>query len=155
MPPIKTAVLIAPLEAAIKTLTERVDGIEKQLASLEALNKESAPKAVSPSVSAAKEEVKPFSQTDASGFRRMLDEFLNKGFDYRIEDGPNPAFLHFTVLVPKKYSNAPEAHWEIYHEDARPVVMSIREADVMLKQHLDRVFNNFSPEVRALIINDR
>lgn len=143
MPKAKVDVL-AEFAESLKTLTDAVKGIESRVSKLETPEPKAVEKPVSQTVN-----------TSVSPFQKQIDNILNKNFTFRLEDSENPAMLNFVLLVPKKYSNASDSHWEFYHEDARPKAMSIREADIALKEHLERVLSNFSPDAKALIFNDR
>ena len=139
----KQSEILVELAASLKALTDAVNGIDARVVSLEKPNKPEQPVAQAVSTPVSPE------------YRQLVDESLNKHFQFRIEPGGNPSFFNFVLLVPKKYSNAPAGYWEMYKEDPRPKVMSLHQVGILLKDHLEKVFNNFNPDTKALIVNDR
>ena len=144
--PKKTAEILEELAESLKALTEEVKGIGDRVVKLEKPEDK-------------KSEVEPTPKVVESSVenplhRALVDEVLNKHFGFKVENDFSGTRL--VILVPKKYSNASEAHWETYHEDARPSKPFLaHEIEVGFKGHLEKVLSNFNPDEKALVVNDR
>ena len=88
-------------------------------------------------------------------YRMLADNTLNKSFEVRVNPlSDDPAF-DLIISVPKKYSNAPAGHWEMYKADERHKVISYADGMNGVRQFCEQVFNNFSTETKTTIIQDR
>lgn len=145
MPKTKTADVLTDVAASLKTLTDAVKGIEERLVKLEhptdVKKEEPTPKVESVSV-------------ENPDHRKLVNEVLNKHFSFKTQS--EFSGLRLVILVPKKYSNASDAHWSMYGADERPSKpFASHEVEPMFRVHLESVFNNFNPDIKALIVNDR
>ena len=157
MPPTKTEALLVPLREQLTALTDEVAGVKEVVVSLgdriKELEVKPAPQAEAASVTTTE---KPKAGVySPNGFEGLVASVLNNHFSCRITGGPNPAFVTFTVSVPKKYSNASQAHWDMYKRDERVKIIPVNEGEARVKEYLEQVFNNFNPDQKALIVNDR
>ena len=140
----KQSEVLVELAESLKTLTDTVKGIESRLDKLE---KPTDVKEPTPTVEVASVQENPL-------HRALVNEVLNKHFDFKVENDFSGTRL--IILVPKKYSNASESHWETYGGDERPSKpFAAHEVEVMFRVHVEAVFNNFNPDEKALIVNDR
>ena len=135
MPRPKTADVLAPFVERLTALEQRVEALEKPT-----------------DVKQEKKEVVLVEENPEH--RRVVTEILNKDFNFLATQ--DFGGMRFAVLVPQKYSNASQAHWDMYHQDERPSrPFAPNEAEAAIKNHLETVFSNFNPDTKALIVNDR
>ena len=141
--PKKTAEILADVAVSLKNLTEEIKGIGDRVVKLES-PKEPTPQVVETSVEKVENPL----------HRNLVSEVLNKHFNFRIESEFSGTKL--VILVPKKYSNASDSHWDTYGGDERPSKpFAAHEIEPMFRVHVEAVFNNFNPDTKALIVNDR
>lgn len=140
---IKQDELLLEVAKGLKSLTDKVNGIEEQLAKKDDTEKKPAEKTVDSSVGVTQE------------IRTLIDNVLNKEFKAELGRSDNPAFLAFRIFVPRKYSNASQAHWDLYDSDERVKNIIPAEALKEIQSYLDLVFKNFNPDVQARIALDR
>ena len=88
-------------------------------------------------------------------YRQIVDDVLNKSFGIEINPRADLPAFEFVVKVPKKYSNAPNSHWEMYKSDNRPRVISYSDGLLGVRQWCEKVFDNFNQDTRTIIVNDR
>ena len=156
MPKQKTADVLVDVAVSLKNLTEEIKGIGDRVAKLEQ-TKESTTQVVEPSVGGVEDpsvKVPEGNIVENPLHRNLVSEVLNKHFNFRIESEFSGTRL--VILVPKKYSNASDSHWETYGGDERPSKpFAAHEVEPMFRVHVEAVFNNFNPDTKALIVNDR
>lgn len=80
---------------------------------------------------------------------------LNQKFTPKIEYSVDAPTFAFSVLVPREYSNATGAHWDMYHEDRRVRVLNNAAGPAGVKEWLKMVYDNLDAEVRARIVAER
>lgn len=155
----KKVVEESPLEALVLTLADQVKSLVDDIKSL----KEANPLVSSP-VSAPTDNIPATPQPTVTEstvypvpieYRECVDQELNKEFGVTIDPHPDAPLFTFTVVVPDKYSNMTPSQREINKADLRPKVISYAEGINAVREWSQRVFNNFSPEIRSLIVNDR
>ena len=83
-------------------------------------------------------------------YREIVDTVLNKEFGVRYGFG-NEAGFEFTVIVPRKYSNAPKEHFILNGEDCRVRIVPHAEAERGVQSYVDKIWENLGPDMRALI----
>ena len=88
-------------------------------------------------------------------FEELKNTLLNKNFSLEIEYLPDQAAMSFSILVPKKYSNAGENHWITYKEDRRSKVISNALGANGVRQWCEQVYNNFNESTKSAITYDR
>ncbi len=88
-------------------------------------------------------------------YRQIVDDVLNRSFGVEVNPRSDLPAFEFVVKVPKKYSNAPNSHWEMYKSDARPKVISYSDGLLGVKLWCEKVFDNFNQDTRAMIVSDR
>ena len=150
MPKTNTAEALANIADSLKTLTETVSGIVSRVEKLEAteLKKQEEPASKTEGATVSEQPI------ENPEHRRLVNEVLNKHFKFRTET--DFAGTRFIVLIPKKYSNAPQGHWDTYHADERPSKPFLpHEFEVGFRNHLEKVLSNFNPDEKALITMDR
>jgi hypothetical protein len=88
-------------------------------------------------------------------YRELTNTILNKSFDLDIEyAGDTPTFT-FTVLVPEKYSHLSPDYRKMYGGDRRPKVINLAEGLNGVRIWLEKVYQNFDQDTKALIAMDR
>lgn len=88
-------------------------------------------------------------------YQELVNTILNKHFGVEINYLPPQAAFEFSILVPKKYSNALPAHWETYHEDRRMKVIQNAYGANGVREYLSQVYNNFPQDIQSAITYDR
>lgn len=88
-------------------------------------------------------------------YRELVDTLLNKDFGIDISyDGTTAAF-DFAILVPKKYSNASQPHWDTYKEDRRSRMIQNAYGANGVREWVLKVYENFPQETQSAITYDR
>lgn len=88
-------------------------------------------------------------------FRDIIDTVLNKKFGTEIVYLPETTSFQFSILVPKEYSNASEAHWSIQKEDRRSKVIENALGVNGVRDWATKVYENLSVEAKSKIFYDR
>lgn len=88
-------------------------------------------------------------------YQELVNTLLNKEFQIEINYLPDSNSFEFALLVPRKYSNAGESHWNTYKEDRRSKVLSNAYGANGVRDWCLQVYNNFSEETRSAITFDR
>ncbi len=88
-------------------------------------------------------------------YQELKNTLLNKHFEIDIEYIPDQVAMSFSILVPKKYSNAGEMHWGTYKEDRRSKVIPNALGANGVRQWMEQVYNNFNETTKSLITYDR
>lgn len=88
-------------------------------------------------------------------YRLIVDSILNKNFGIEINPASDRPLFEFSIIVPKKYSNAPPAHWTMYGMDKRIKMISYAEGNNGVRDWTERVFKNLNQEIQALVVADR
>lgn len=88
-------------------------------------------------------------------FRQQVDSILNAQFGIEIEGTGDPMSMLFTIVVPDKYSNMTASQREIAERDIRPKVIDRAMGVNGVKEWVDTVYKNFSPETQSQITADR
>lgn len=88
-------------------------------------------------------------------FREVVDAHLNKRFGIEIDYKSDSAAFGFSILVPKEYSEASPSYWATHHEDRRTKVILNALGSNGVRDWAQKVFESFSPEMKAKITFDR
>jgi len=88
-------------------------------------------------------------------YRQLVDNTLNRSFEIEVLPRTDIPAFEFAILVPKKYSNAPQTHWDMYQSDRRSKVISYAEGINGVREWCERVFSNFNQEIKSSIVMDR
>ena len=88
-------------------------------------------------------------------YRYLVDQVLNHNFEIRIEPASDSPVFAFKLLVPRKYSNAAPAHWDLYGCDERVKVIPYSQGSNGVREWIDIVWKNFNPDLQAQITSDR
>lgn len=143
---------------AVKDLTEQVGLAVTEIKEMKDIakrdvNQLAIPDKVETPVEVKKEEPKEYPVP--MDYRDAVDTILNPSFGIRITPSRDLPQFEFAIIVPKEYSNAPKAYWEMYHEDVRPRMINYADGLNGVTDWCGRVFNNFNPEIKAKIVADR
>lgn len=88
-------------------------------------------------------------------YQEAVNTILNSNFKVEIDyPDDSPTFM-FSILVPKKYSNASDPHWLMYGEDRRSRVVNNADGPAGVKAWVQKVYDNFDMETKAKITSDR
>lgn len=88
-------------------------------------------------------------------YQELVHTLLNKEFGVDIKYLPDTSSFEFTIIVPKKYSNAPQTHWDTYGADRRTKVIENAYGANGVREWVTKVYNNLPAETQALITYDR
>ena len=89
-------------------------------------------------------------------YREIVSTILNGNFDVLVEGRTDLPAFEFTIVVPDKYSTAsPDQKQMLGGKDIRPKVITYAEGINGVREWSERVFNNFSNEIKAQIVADR
>lgn len=88
-------------------------------------------------------------------YQELVKTMLNKEFAVDIKYLPDAASFEFSILVPKKYSNAPENHWLTYNEDRRTKVIQNAYGANGVREWVLQIYENFPQTTQSLITYDR
>ena len=147
-----TQKLSSALEA-IQDLTKRVEALEEK-ASIPVLAE--TPKVVELAQdTAASVTAQPTLAPVPLEYRLLVDNTLNRAFGVEIIPRSDAPLFEFAILVPDKYSTMTPAYKEMYKTDRRPKVMGYADGANGVRDWCEKVFNNFNPDMRALIVADR
>lgn len=142
----------------IVELIDLVKGIDQRLQKLE--NKNETASEVFAKIE--KKEVAPITEQPKQPeypipleYRQIVDSVLNSNFNIRCIPSKDSPTFEFGILVPREYSNAPVPHWDTYKEDYRPKSITYAEGVTGVKMWVDKVYDNFSNEIKAKIVADR
>jgi hypothetical protein len=155
----------------VKELTERVflleNSLKNMLSTLEDLNKKvdniKSSQEIAPPVKIIEGSLPEGTTTTTPEtkypipmeYREIIATVLNNSFGIQIEPmNDSPAFT-LMIVVPDKYSNMTPAEREMYKVDMRPKVLTYAEGVNGVRMWAEKVFNNFSSEVKAQIVADR
>ena len=87
-------------------------------------------------------------------YRELVNTLLNKHFEIDINYTGADSF-EFSILVPKKYSNASEAHWQTHKEDRRTKVIQAAYGANGVREWVTKVYENFPDTTKSAITYDR
>ena len=142
----KSAEILATLIKTIEDLSTRVTILETPKMVIEPIQE----------IKSAPEPVKDgYSEPISTEFREAVDTILNKEFEIQLDSRETPGAFGFSVLVPKKYSNAPQSHWDTFKEDRRFKPVPRPEGVLGVRDYLYKVFNNLTQDARTQIVIDR
>lgn len=88
-------------------------------------------------------------------YRKIVDDTLNPNFGILVEAHSDAPLFTYTIVVPQKYSTLNTEQKAMGAEDLRPKVLSFADGAIGVQAWTDLVFNNFNPEVRSQIVDDR
>ena len=148
----------------LKTIAESLEGLTSLVRDLQK-NKEEKKDIVeaegavlSPTIDTARIAIQPKQESQPPippEYREIIDQTLNKHFGIEIKYMSDPPAMMFTISVPKKYSNMPDADWQTKGLDLRSKVITFAEGSIGVKSWAEGVSNNLSSEIRAMVIMDR
>lgn len=138
------------------TIRDLMEETKKLRESVEILVNQRAEKPPEPAPQPAPPSVPPESQFPIPlEYREIVDTALNKSFGIDIRYLSDTASFEFSILVPKKYSNAGEGHWQTYHEDRRSKVLLNAYGANGVRDYVTQVYNNFPEETKSAITYER
>ena len=137
-------------EVLEKLVQDKIDETSKTISSTTKLNTTQATASVAEALTSS-----ATSNPIPLEYRQIVDDVLNKSFGVEINPRSDLPAFEFVVKVPKKYSNAPNSHWEMYKSDNRPRVISYSDGLLGVRQWCEKVFDNFNQDTRTIIVNDR
>ena len=149
----------ATLDDVVATLNKLTDAIEKLVqpviigSTVGTVTQSSGPVQALPTAEEPRREDPKFPVPYE--FNELKDTLLNKTFGIEIDYLPDQAAMNFSILVPKKYSNAGENHWITYKEDRRSKVISNALGANGVRQWCEQVYNNFNESTKSAITYDR
>lgn len=88
-------------------------------------------------------------------YRDLVDDILNKSFGIEVTASPSVPTFEFTVIVPEEYSNVPKDEKDQVQEDRRSKMITYAVGTAGVKEWVDKVYNNFSEEIKSKITQDR
>jgi hypothetical protein len=88
-------------------------------------------------------------------YRDIVDSVLNRQFGLKIDPRKDIPMFDMTIVVPEKYSNVPLEEKKMIKIDLRTKAISYSEGINGVRLWAEKVFNNFSPEIKAQIVADR
>ena len=88
-------------------------------------------------------------------YRSVVSDILNASFGVTVTPHSDSPVFTFTIVVPEKYSTMSPAQKEVMKYDLRPRVISYAEGVNGVREWALKVFENFSMEIRAQIVDDR
>lgn len=88
-------------------------------------------------------------------YQKLVEEILNSAFGVEVRPKSDAPAFDFVIRVPRKYSNAPPGHWDMYKCDERVKMLAYSDGLLGVKDWCERVFNNFNQETKTIIVNDR
>lgn len=147
------------LKEKVDILTEKIEvlssNIDKFAGILDSVVTQKTKNAI---IDTSSSESAPSAQTDTPiplEYRQLVDNVLNRTFDIEIQPKNDIPAFEFIIKVPKKYSNASDAHWAMYKSDSRPKVVTYAEGITGIRDWCEKVFNNFNQDTKSLIVMDR
>lgn len=144
-------VTMAELREVVASLAETVKGLSEQIESLIKPQEVSIPVVVEAPANTSPAPAYPIPLE----YRDIVDSVLNRSFEIEIAPRPDQPSFEFTILVPKKYSNAGQAHWEMYHADRRLKVITYADGVNGVRDYVEKVFNNLDQDTRTRVVMDR
>lgn len=144
-----TPKIVEELQTSIRTLTELVSGLNDRLSRLE------KPEETQEEPEPIKEPEEEKSYPVPSEYVDIVQNVLNPRFSVKVIPANDSPTFQFIVSVPKEYSNAPPAHWDMYRCDERVRVISYAEGSLGVREFVEKVYNNFDSETRTRITTDR
>ena len=151
------------LEQLVKTQAETIEAMKKELEAVKTKGAIGIPEAAPLGVKAevASSTVLGIPQHIGQGylvptdFRETVDAVLNKEFGVEVTTFTDRPAFEFAIIVPKKYSNAPEPYWQTYKMDRRPKVIDNATGLNGVKEWVKKVFDNLGQDARMMIALDR
>lgn len=113
-----------------------------------------------PQTSPVLEEVQPTIVEEAKfpvppEYREIVDSKLNKSFEIKIIPRADSPLFEFGIVVPEKYSSLTPEEKKMNAEDLRSRILSYADGPNGVRQWVERVYENFNPEIKAQIVADR
>lgn len=88
-------------------------------------------------------------------YRSLVDSILNKDFGIQVNAMSDTPAFQFIIIVPEKYSSMTPAYKEMYKADLRLKTISYAEGLNGVREWTEKVFNNFNPDMKAMIVANR
>jgi hypothetical protein len=86
-------------------------------------------------------------------YRKIVDEVLNKNFGVEVNYLMNG--IKFVIIVPKQYQSFNEVEKKMNIPDRRSRIINPALGANGVRDHAEKVFLSFNPEIRAKITNER
>jgi hypothetical protein len=142
------------MSLSLKSLDERLAAVEAKLEEYAKTPEQS--KVAAPPLGHSPEPVAVQSPNPIPvEYRDIVDTELNRSFGITIETRTDAPLFTFTIVVPDKYSSMTPGQRELQQQDIRPKVLSFGDGSTGVREWAQRVFNSFSPELKAQIVADR
>lgn len=140
---------ILTLKGFEKVMNERLHEIEAKLLTLEIPKKDIANEE---SIIEKKNTVKIESNYPVpTDYIEAVNTLLNSRFGIKVEPFSDRPEFQFTIIVPREYSPLSDEQWGVAKGDLRSRVLSYADGINGVRQWIQMVYNNFTPEMRARI----
>ena len=146
-------------EINLSAMAEAVTSLASAMKALEEKVEKLAPKPdvphgtgepPTPSVKPEEKKTDPFPLE----WRAIINEVLNPKFDATVSYRPDAKF-ELTIFVPKEYSNAPPAQWDMAHADPRVRIMDNFVGEAGVREYAVKVSENLGHDIMQKVQEDR
>jgi hypothetical protein len=137
------------LKEVLTSLQEQIKGLTAEVQALKSNKEPEKPVEIEKPVEKINEFPVP------QEYREIIDQTLNRHFGVDVKMSPGDMSFMLTIIVPEKYSNMTKEEWKMRGADLRSRVITYAEGVNGVKMWADRVFDNFTSEMKAQIIADR
>lgn len=88
-------------------------------------------------------------------YREIVDHVLNKNFGIQVIPRSDSPHFELIIVVPDKYSSISAEQKKALGADLRPKVLNYAEGLNGVREWAEKVYENLSSEIKALVVADR